>query len=294
MATFSKCTFPHASYAAFRPTYPPALYTSLLEYHHGPRQLAVDLGSGHGLVARSLAPSFAQVIGTDPSPGMVEEARRSTSASNVSFREASAESLPFVSDGQADMVAAAQAAHWFEYPMVWSEMARILRKEGTLVFWGYKDHAFVDYPKASEILHRYTYGEGPDLMGDYWSQPGRAMVQNKYHDIQPPGEYFDDVRRIEYEPSRGRHAGEGTLMLEKRMTLGACKEYIRTWSAYHGWCEAHPAAKRSEQGGAGDVADAMFEEMVREEADWQQAEPSWRELEVDVEWGSAMLLATRR
>lgn len=29
----------------------------------------------------------------------------------------------------------AQAAHWFNYEKLWPQLARILRKEGTVAFW---------------------------------------------------------------------------------------------------------------------------------------------------------------
>src|SRR5205085_12061911 len=97
----SKATFSHSNYAALRPSYPPRLYDTVLAFHKGPRNLLIDLGSGHGLVARYLSKYFDKVIGTDPSVGMIQEARSRTSKEeypNVDFIEASAESLPFAAD----------------------------------------------------------------------------------------------------------------------------------------------------------------------------------------------------
>ena len=250
------------------------------------------------MIARALAPSFTKVIATDPSPGMVEKARASTSASdypNIIYRQATSESLPSVGDGEADMVVAGQAAHWFQFPQTWNEISRILRPGGTLAFWGYKDHHFVDYPKASELMNHYSYAEGSDLLGQYWDQPGRSIVRDQYHDLKPPQHQWDDVKRIDYEPSTtGKRTGKGTLMLEKRMTLGQCKSYIRTWSAYHAWTDAHPEAKPRDEGGPGDVVDHMFEEMLKIEPDWLKAQPDWEAMEVDVEWGSGILLARNK
>ncbi|KAI9799403.1 MAG: hypothetical protein M1833_004103 [Piccolia ochrophora] len=290
----SKSTFSHSSYATFRPSYPTSLYQKLLAYHSAPRSLCLDLGSGHGVVARALAPSFTTVIGTDPSAGMVTQANSSDNPSNLSFRGAPAESLPFIADGSVDMVVAGQAAHWFDHQRLWPEMARVVRESGTLAFWGYKDHVFVDYPRTTDILNHYAYGSGKELLGDYWGQPGRAIVQNKYRDIVPPAENWESVQRLEYEPGTyGPSSGEGDLFLSKKMTLRDCKSYIRTWSAFHAWVEAHPGVKKAEDGGRGDVVDEMFDKMVDAEDDWQQAD-RWPELEVRVEWGSGLLLARRR
>ena len=214
---------------------------------------------------------------------------------NIDFREAPAESLPFLEDGQVDMVVAGQAAHWFDYPRVWGELWRLLRREGTLAFWGYKDHAFVNHPRATAILRRYSHEQGPNFLGSYWAQPGRRIVEDQYHDIHPPVTDWADVRRIEYEPANmGKRAGAGTLMLERTMTLGQCKGYIRTWSSYHAWREAHPDTRTLGEGGTGDIVDEMFDEMVQVEPDWQLAGSTWEELPVDIEWGSGLLLARKR
>jgi SAM-dependent methyltransferase len=294
----SKSTFSHASYASLRPAYPPLLYNTLLAYHHGPRNLCVDLGCGHGLISESLAPSFGKVIGTDPSPGMLEQARTiaksSSTNSNIEYKQASAEDLSFVASETVDMAVAGQAAHWFDYTKVFPEMKRLLRKEGTLAWWGYKDHVFVDYPVATDILNKYAYGLDERLLGSYWQQPGRSIVQNKLRDIHPPQDDWEDIQRIEYEPGvKGRRSGEGTLLLEKKMELGECAEYVRTWSSYHGWRERFPGVEKRSAGGKGDVVDELFDEIRKTEKRWQE-DDNWLEEEVDIEWGSAILLARRK
>lgn len=230
---------------------------------------------------------------------MIEKARLATPASeypNIEYRAAKAESLPFLPDGSVDMVIAAQAAHWFDQATLWPELSRIMRRGGTLAFWGYKDHVFVDYPVASKILDKYSYGSGEQYMGSHWTMPGRAIVQNKLRDVIPPSSDWEDVTRVEYEPgTTGPQSGSGEILLEKRMTLGANAEYVRTWSAAHGWAEAHPERTRRDEGGVGDVVDGLFEEMVAEERAWKLAaeEGDWRDFEVNVEWGSGILLARR-
>ena len=291
----SKTTFSHASYATLRPVYPAHLYKTILAYHQGPKNLCVDLGCGHGIVTRGFASSFSQVIGTDPSSGMLEQARSlTTGASNIDYRLSAAEDLSFLDNESADMIVSGQAAHWFEYAKFFMEMKRVLRKGATLAIWGYKDHVFVDHPKATEILNKYAYGKGPDLLGDYWQQPGRSIVQNKYKDIQPPSEAWEDLQRIEYEPAaKGRNSGTGTLFLEKRIKLGDCMNYIRTWSAYHAWQEKHPESQKRESGGTGDITDKIFDEMLENEPEWGN-DKNWMDKEVDIEWGSGLILARRK
>ena len=227
---------------------------------------------------------------------MIEQAQSSTSHENypnLTFRKSSAESLTFLENESVDLVVAGQAAHWFDTTVLFPEMGRILRKNGTLAFWGYKDHVFVDYPRATKILHEYAYSNDERSLGSYWSQPGRSKVENKYRDIEPPLGKWKDVQRIEYEPgTSGPKTGEGTMFLSRRMTLGDCMNLIRTWSSYSAWKDKLQINKRSD-GGEGDVVDEMFDKMRSAEPDWQKHEV-WMEKEVEIEWGSGLLLARRR
>ncbi|KAL8895581.1 MAG: hypothetical protein Q9207_008110 [Kuettlingeria erythrocarpa] len=227
---------------------------------------------------------------------MIKEAEASTPRMqfpNVSFQKTSAESLPSLQDSSVDMIVAAQAAHWFDCSRLFPEMERVVRREGTLAFWGYKDHVFVDSPRATDVLNHYAYGESRELLGPYWSQPGRSRVQNKLRDIVPPSTDWEDVQRIEYEPdTKGPRSGQGTMFLSKTIKLGDCMDYIRTWSSFHAWQEAHPAAKSRQQGGTGDVIDKMFDAMRLVEPAWQA--DGWEQKEVEVEWGTGLLLARKR
>ena len=238
------------------------------------------------------------MIGTDPSKGMIKQANSSTSSSeypNVEFLEASAESLKFAKDDSVDMVVAGQAAHWFDYPRLFPELQRVVRCRGTLAFWGYKDPLFADYPKASKLLEHFLYDMGPYCLGPYWQQPGRSIVQQKLRPIKPPETEWEDIQRIEYEPaSNGQRSGEGTIFLEMRVTLAAFAEYVRTFSSYHGWKEAHSEKKRRSEGGAGDNVDDLFDEIVKSEQSFREVGEDWPEKVVDIEWGSGLLLARKK
>ncbi|KAJ4387349.1 trans-aconitate methyltransferase 1 [Gnomoniopsis smithogilvyi] len=310
MATFLKQSFQHKQYAAFRPSYPKELYNTILNYHNanaGRQRLALDLGTGHGLVARQLAPRFNRIVGTDPSPGMVKQAQHLTANSpsmaytRVSFRQGYAEETPFLEDHSVDLVTAGQAAHWFDYPRLWPELARLMRPGGsTLAFFGYKDHVLPSFPRASEIIQHYAYNVDPELLGSYWQQPGRSIVQDKLRKVQPPTEEWEDIQRVEYEPNtaKGPGGGQGTPFMKAKMTLGAMEEYIRTWSSFHTWQRKFPNRERRgiDGKGKGDVVDELMD-AVRDAEPALRGDGSatgWKDIEVDVEWGSALLLARRK
>nr|POE87714.1 trans-aconitate 3-methyltransferase [Quercus suber] len=223
---------------------------------------------------------------------MIKQANSHPSAAgNTEYREGSAETgSSFLAAGSVDCVTAGQAVHWFDYARFWPEMARIVRPGGTCAFWGYKDHVFVDFPRATATMQHYAYDLHPDLLGSYWTQPGRGYVQDKLRVVQPPVEDWEDVQRLEYEPgTSGKGSGEGTLFMERRVTVGQCKEYVRTWSSYHGWQETHPDQVARSKGGKGDVMDVMFDEIAKQEPHFNSEEN-----EIDIEWGSALIMARRK
>ena len=239
-----------------------------------------------------MASRFDRVIGTDPSPGMIRQAKEQTKESNVEFHEASAEKTAFLKDGEVDMVVAGQAAHWFDYAKLWPEMQRLVRPGGTVAFWGYKDPVLVDFPKATEILNRNTYGEDPETLGPYWSMPGRRYVQEKLRVIQPPKETFEAVERVEYEPAcNGARSGEGTIFMERKASVGQTKAYYRTFSSFHGWQEAHPEQVARAKGGNGDIVDRIFDEAAKDVDEGEVFRDE--ENEVLMEWGSGLVMARR-
>ena len=46
--------------------------------------------------------------------------------------------------------------------------------------------------------------------------------------------------------------------------------------------------------GEGDIIDEMFDKMLEAEPEWKKAGEGWRDVEVENEWGSVILLARRK
>lgn len=260
------------------------------------------MGCGPGVVSRHVADEFDRVIGVDPSEGMIAQARYLSPPSKfprLEFRRGPAENLPFIQDSSVDAVFVGQAVHWFNHEKFFFEMSRILRHGGTLAYWGYTDHVLIDYPKATAVLHQNCLDRGgggsnddPDRLGYYWERPGRKLVESYLRDIEPPPERWRETERLEYEPSLdGSRIGKGKLFLYRKMTIGDCKEYMRTWSAYHSWMRAHPDHKKRGVEGEGDVIDSIFDKMAAAE-NWDTS--TMENLKVDVEWGTALVMTRKR
>jgi hypothetical protein len=82
--------------------------------------------------------------------------------------------------------------------------------------------------------------------------------------------------------------------MQKRLKLGEMEGYMRTFSSFHTWANAHPEKKSRIEGGEGDIVDEMFDEMVEAEPEWKKQGERWRDFEVQNEWGSVILLARRK
>jgi SAM-dependent methyltransferase len=191
-----------ASYAAFRPRYPEALFDFLAAACER-RRHAWDCGTGNGQTALSLAGRFARVTATDASAAQIGAA---TPHPQVVYRVARAEDSG-LEDGSVDLVTVAQALHWFDVDAFFSEVLRTLVPGGVLAVWSYGlcsvgpaiDAAVLDLYRAL----------------DPWWPPERRIVDEGYRGIELP------------MPRIAAPAFEMTAT----WTAGAMLGYLRTWSA---------------------------------------------------------------
>lgn len=163
-----------ARYAAYRPHYPAALVDALVA--SCPRHdVAWDVGCGSGQLAVALAERFAHVIATDLAQKQLDVAVRHP---RVEYRCVPAETSG-LADASADLVVAAQSAHWFEWPRFVAEAERVGRP-GALVALVSYGNVVLDGPAGRELAHYHT-----DVVGADWP-PGRAHVENGYRDLVMP------------------------------------------------------------------------------------------------------------
>ncbi len=161
-------------YAAFRPGYPPELFSWLAGLVDG-HALAWDCGTGNGQAAGLLAAHFEQVYASDASAAQIAQAQ---GPANVRFAVAPAEAsgLP---EASVDLLMVAQAAHWFDLPAFYAEVRRVLRPGGVIALLTYAHHrvdAVIDVP--SLVFYEQT-------VGPYWP-PERRWVETGYRDLPFP------------------------------------------------------------------------------------------------------------
>lgn len=126
-----------ADYAAARPEYPDALFDAIAAVV--PAQARVwEPGCGSGQATRGLAARFAHVHATEPSARQLQQHWAQPDSDRVSLAVEPAEKTA-LADGSVQLVAVAQALHWFDRERFFAECTRVLTPGGVLAAWGYAD-----------------------------------------------------------------------------------------------------------------------------------------------------------
>lgn len=189
-----------SGYAAFRPSYPAALFSWLASVAPG-RQRAWDCATGTGQSACALAEHFEEVIATDASASQLAAARPQP---RVRYRLASAEGSGLAAAG-IDLVCVAQALHWFDTPRFFAEVERVLRPGGVLAAWCYglasvagdaaegqavegqavEDQAVGGQAVGGQAVDALLQHFHHHTVGPFWP-PERTLVENGYRDLSLP------------------------------------------------------------------------------------------------------------
>lgn len=203
MTAFKDHFSSHATaYSAYRPSYPTELGAWLSSI--ALPGTALDAGCGSGQLSLLLAEHFDRVIAIDPSARQIDSA---TPHPRIDYRVAPAEASG-LADASIDLLAVAQAAHWFDLPAFFAEARRLLRPGGAIVLISY---AGMEPRGAIEaIVERFRLR----TLDRYWP-PERAMVETGYRDIALPFAPID-------APS---------FSIEVEWALDSLIGYLDTWSA---------------------------------------------------------------
>ncbi|KAG1885357.1 uncharacterized protein F5891DRAFT_1233496, partial [Suillus fuscotomentosus] len=140
-----------------------------------------------------------------------------TSTGQYEYIQASAENLTFLEDSSVDLVISgivhASTAFWKGQGQLrcWcllgytrlatTKVARVLRKNGSVAFWGYSQLRLARYPSLTPRINAYVEGTDPlNSIGSYWEQPGHAILDNHLIEVPDANEVvpgaFSDFERV--------------------------------------------------------------------------------------------------
>jgi SAM-dependent methyltransferase len=218
------------NYVRYRPGYPPEVL-ELLKNECGltPDSLVADIASGTGIFTRMLAENGNRVFGVEPNDKMRRAGERlleSCSGFSSIAGTAEATTLP---DHSVDMVAAAQAAHWFDREKARSEFVRILKPGGWLVLlWNERrtdstpflreyEHLLLAYgTDYQEVRHERTTAE----IADFFSpSPFRSRNLEMRQEVDYTG-LEGRLLSSSYTPTSD-HANYDTMLRELRRIFDA-------------------------------------------------------------------------
>ncbi|KAG8957233.1 hypothetical protein FRC03_010354 [Tulasnella sp. 419] len=320
MATFANVGFNVANYASFRPTYPLSLYRYILSHHVAGTQgkstkgirngVALDIGCGTGQVTKILPNlGFTNVIGTDPSAKMIDQANNElqTNEKEIRYMISKAEEVDAVLPPHSvDLITAGQAAHWFDHDRLWPALSRVLKPGGLVAFWGYAEFRLPGRPDLTPAIKDFS--NGSDKLGPFWEQPGRNILDDHFRAIPFPtspewdqasarrvyfgGEHLPelDVPFFEMPEDEVNKPGEEELelieipdaneyktnvILRKKLTWEGLQAYFRTWSSLHSYHEKNPDDKaRKGRGKDGDIVE-RFVESLKDEIGGNEVTIEW-------------------
>jgi ubiquinone/menaquinone biosynthesis C-methylase UbiE len=137
----------------------------------------LDAGSGAGHTALAFAPYVAHVVSVDLAESMLSQGRlqaQERGLSNVEFRQADVEALPFA-NGSFDLVVSRYSAHHWAHPLrALAEFQRLLRPGGCLLLSdivSYDDFAADTHLQTVELLRDRSH------VRDHTAAAWQAMMQ---------------------------------------------------------------------------------------------------------------------
>ena len=155
------------AYSTYRPFYPDKLFRYLAGTCRR-RETAWDVATGNGQAAIGFARYFRQVHATDASTKQIQSA---VPFPNVEYALAW-EQYPKLKKRSLDLVCVAQAIHDLDVEVLYSEVLRVLRKDGIFVCWSYLLPRV--NPQVDQLVRDFQSG----VLGSYCYMKRRQLEQD--------------------------------------------------------------------------------------------------------------------
>ena len=309
MSTLFQNVAQSQQYAAFRPTYPPAVYRRIIQALENTQQqgqggLGVDVGCGSGQATLGLArvvaaaaaaadinatsttntfasaiynanmkppssqPVLERVIGIDPSPAQIQQARHkletndttTCSRPTVEFHIGNDTEIVKLIEGlhhaphphnnpAVTCITAAQAAHWFDLPMFYQQVDQLLVSGGVLALWTYgnlrlgssgkvgsTDNNITSVAAAvQELEHKIMVELYEHILGDTYWDPRRRHAETMYRELPQIQTVLSSTSSNTYTTEYITNSGDvdnPDFSIRQTMTRPQLMGYLRSWSGY--------------------------------------------------------------
>jgi trans-aconitate methyltransferase len=162
--------------------------------------IVLDLGCGTGQLTRALAPRAGAVLGVDPEPAMLAQARHATAEPNVSWLLGADSDvgalLSLFGPGRFAAVTVAQALHWMDHERLFADVRPLLRPGGGVAVVTNGEPLWLQDTAWSAALR--------EVLSSYLGTPLHRTCgtdeasQARYADALSAAGYAVDLRVVEY------------------------------------------------------------------------------------------------
>ncbi|OOG61622.1 SAM-dependent methyltransferase [Rhodanobacter sp. B04] len=222
-------------YVRYRPDYPPALLDWLQrEQGVDTRWRVADIGAGTGISSKMFLDAGYRVTAVEPNAPMRAAAQHSLGAYDGFHAVDGAADATGLADASVDLVAVAQAFHWFDEEATRREFARILRPRGlAAIWWNSRRLTGTRFLEGYEALLQ-AYGTDYTSVAERYADDARMRAW--FGDGWRGSASFEHGQRLDFEALRGRlmsssyapqagHPMHGPMLHALRELFDACSEH---------------------------------------------------------------------
>lgn len=139
-------------------------------------RLAADLGCGNGELSALLKKKLSGLICMDQSKVMLDQARQRIGEKNTQYRLGSLSYLP-LRDAEVDLVIASMILHHMPEPdILFAELSRVLKKNGTLILAEIAEHS---EEKMRSRFSDFWLGFSSDRLREWFGAWGFQILETK-------------------------------------------------------------------------------------------------------------------
>ncbi|MDQ4123809.1 MAG: class I SAM-dependent methyltransferase [Acidobacteriota bacterium] len=190
------------NYVRYRPSYPPQVIELMRrEMNLSEKSTVADVGSGTGIFTKLLLETGCTVIGVEPNEAMRRAGEEFLKEfSNFKSVDGTSENTD-LPDKSVDLIAAAQAFHWFDREKAKAEFQRIIKPGGYVaLIWNDRQLASTAFLREYEKFLLEYGTDYKEVRHDAVSTDKiRTLFNEDFHETA-----FPNVQRVDFDGLKGR------------------------------------------------------------------------------------------
>lgn len=186
---------------------------------------------------------------------------------NLTFKQGYGEALP-LEDNSVDVITVAQALHWFDPELFIKEVIRVLKKDGTLICFGYMFGKILNLgDQYKDVLSQIADIDYNGVLGPYYEKNRPIATAGFIAWLSPFQHHFHSVIHRSYPVPLTDQSllQQSPWMDDSLLTLRQFIGYIKTFSAYKNWLDDYHLKHPEEKDKEVDVFDTFLKDKLPSE-----------------------------